>query len=131
MLSVLPFEADWYRKHGVDVEYVGHPFFDEVADYPIREEELRQHQIPGKKTIGILPGSRKQEVFRNFPVMLDVMSELYEKHPQIQFQVACYQTWHATECQRQYEESGCQLPIHFQVGRTPEIIDAGVCCLMV
>lgn len=131
ILSVLPFEAEWYRKHNVDVEYVGHPFFDEVAEHPINPDVLESLTKEGCRTIGILPGSRKQEVFRNFPVMLDTMNTLYEKHPHIQFQIACYKDWHNQECRRLYAEHGTQLPIHFHTGMTSEIIEAADFCLIV
>ena len=42
ILSVLPFEAEWYRKQGVRVEYVGHPFFDEIAEKPLDEAFCRE-----------------------------------------------------------------------------------------
>jgi lipid-A-disaccharide synthase len=38
VLAALPFEADWYAQRGVDVEYVGHPFFDEVAEHVLDHE---------------------------------------------------------------------------------------------
>lgn len=131
ILSVLPFEADWYRDHGVDVEYVGHPFFDEVErhqlDTPAMEAMCHQNEL----TIGILPGSRKQELLRNFPVMLETMKSLYEKHPRLRFQVACYKEWHLQKSQELYEESEYQLPIEFHVGQTSEIIEASDFCVMV
>jgi lipid-A-disaccharide synthase len=56
MLSILPFEADFYRSFGLDIEYVGNPLLD-IIDYPA----LRNMPCePG--LIGLLPGSRKKEV---------------------------------------------------------------------
>ncbi len=131
ILSVLPFEAQWYRERSVEVEYVGHPFFDEVAEHPISPATLAEFQIEGCQTIGILPGSRKQEVMKNYRVMLDMMDSLYENHPNIQFQVACYKQWHFDECTKLFEEHGNQLPIEFHIGKTSEIIEAADMCLMV
>lgn len=131
VLSVLPFEAKWYRQRGVAVEYVGHPFFDEVAAHPFQPEQLKEFQTAGLRTIGILPGSRKQEVLRNFPVMLDVMQELYEKHPLIRFDIACYKEWHLAECTSQLQARGVHLPVHLHVGQTPAVIEAADFCLMV
>lgn len=131
ILSVLPFEANWYRKHGVDVEYVGHPFFDEVARHFIPDETIASLRVPDRLTIGILPGSRKQEIHRNFPVMLDVMSALYEKHPHLHFHVACYKEWHFQECQNYVDQHLSPLPILFAQGKTSEIIAAADFCLIV
>ncbi|QDT34248.1 lipid-A-disaccharide synthase [Thalassoglobus polymorphus] len=131
VLSVLPFEAEWYKKHGVDVEYVGHPFFDEVAEHPLDNRTLAKMASDDLQTIGILPGSRKQEVLRNFPVMLDVMTALYEKHPNIQFQVACYKQWHFDKCSELLNEYGAQLPINLHLNKTAEVIEAADFCLIV
>lgn len=131
VLSVLPFEAEWYRKHGVDVEYVGHPFFDEVARHNLDQQEVEELKAVSGQSIGILPGSRKQELLRNFPVMLSVMSELYEKHPHLKFHVACYKSWHLKQARELYHQYESQLPIEFHIGKTSEIIEAADLCLMV
>jgi lipid-A-disaccharide synthase len=81
VLSVLPFEAEWYRQHGVDVEYVGHPFFDEVAAHPLEESLVEGIRTSDGGTLGVLPGSRRQEVNRNFPIMLHILESLHRKHP--------------------------------------------------
>ncbi len=61
MLVIFPFEEAFYREHGVDVEYVGHPLADLPAATPMATE---------RPVIALLPGSRKQEVERNLPEML-------------------------------------------------------------
>ncbi len=68
MLVILPFEKAFYKKWNYDVEYVGHPLVE-----VIEKEKL---QIPaslsGKPIIALLPGSRKQEILKKLPVMLQV-----------------------------------------------------------
>jgi lipid-A-disaccharide synthase len=131
ILSVLPFEAEWYRSRGVNVAYVGHPFFDEVAAHTLDSttlEVLRKFPSP---RVAILPGSRKQEVNRNFPVMLDVVAELHERHPEVRFAVACYKPWHHDRCRELLAEDGRNLPLDLYMGKTPEVIEAADCCLMV
>lgn len=63
MAVILPFEEEMYRRAGVPVEYVGHPF---VVDHEV-PEPLPDDERSG---IGLLPGSRVQEVQRVFPVLL-------------------------------------------------------------
>lgn len=65
MLVIFPFEETWYREHGVQAEYVGHPLAD-LPD-PGAPPPLRSPQIP----IAILPGSRKKEIALNLPPMLE------------------------------------------------------------
>lgn len=76
MLSILPFEVDWYRdRHGYDVSYVGNPSAEEVderiAALPAREDFLRQLglEIQGDY-IALVPGSRRGEIRNNLPTMI-------------------------------------------------------------
>ena len=74
MAVILPFEKDMYERSSVPVEYVGHPFVvDHELPRPLPEEE--------RAGIGILPGSRPQEIQRVFPVMLDTAKYLSAGNP--------------------------------------------------
>jgi lipid-A-disaccharide synthase len=134
VLAALPFEAEWYGARGIDVEYVGHPFFDEVAEHRLDQAFLDRcrwgengHSV---RTVGILPGSRKHEVDRNFPVMLQVIERLSRVHTDVRFRVACYKESQREFCRLQVVGPYAKLPIDLHVGRTPEIIEAADCCLM-
>jgi lipid-A-disaccharide synthase len=71
VLAVLPFEHDLYRQAGVPVEFVGHPLLDVVPLDLAREEARRRLAIdPGDVLIGLLPGSRREEVQRLLPPLL-------------------------------------------------------------
>ena len=71
VLAVLPFETDLYRDSGVSVEFVGHPLLDVVPLDLTREEARRRLGLdPGDVVIGLLPGSRREEVNRLLPSML-------------------------------------------------------------
>jgi lipid-A-disaccharide synthase len=131
VLSVLPFEADWYRKRGVDVEFVGHPFFDDVAAHSLHAPTLERLKGEGDKRLALLPGSRKSEVEQNFPVMLEMVRKLHQRHPKVRFPVACYREWHLERCQNLAAEITPELPLDFYVGKTPEVLAAADCCLMV
>lgn len=134
ILAALPFEAEWYQQRGVEVEYVGHPFFDEVASHPVDHNFVHHcRRLPDgspARIVGILPGSRTQEVHRNFPVMLRVMKELSQRHRDVGFRVACYREAHRDFCRRHLVGDYADLPVDLHVGRTPEIIEAAECCLM-
>ncbi len=131
VLSVLPFEAQWYRDKGIDVEYVGHPFFDEVAHHEIDQQVVGQLKNASPRRVAVLPGSRKQEVNRNFPMMLGIVRELHHRHPDVRFPVACYKQWHLNRCRELVEAHGADLPIDLYVGKTSEVIEAADCCFMV
>ncbi len=72
MFVILPFEKEFYARHNVDVEFVGHPLLDAITEDDIRENPAGSKDKP---VIGILPGSRKQEIMRMLPVMLKMGPE--------------------------------------------------------
>ena len=86
LLSILPFEVDWYKAHGVDhVEFVGHPLSGEVRARFEREEFCRRNALDASRPIiSFLPGSRQKEVERILPSMLDAIEELRNVRPEVQ-----------------------------------------------
>lgn len=131
VLSGLTFETDWYAERGIPVLYVGHPFFDEVADHPLDDAFKREWTSETSNTVALLPGSRNGEVTRNWPVMLEVVRRLHRLHPKVNFLVANYKETHRQFCVESYHQLEESLPITFFVGKTPEIIDLADCALMV
>ena len=73
LLSILPFEPDWYKARGIThVEFVGHPLAGEVRPRYGREEFCRHHQLDSSQLlVALLPGSRRKELARILPPMLD------------------------------------------------------------
>lgn len=90
LLSILPFEAEWYKTRGVDhVEFVGHPLAGEVEPRIGREEFCSQHGLDFQKPIvSFLPGSRRKELERILPPMADAIRKLKQTHPEIQCVIA-------------------------------------------
>jgi lipid-A-disaccharide synthase len=86
LLSILPFEADWYKARGVDhVEFVGHPLAGEVRPRIGRIEFCKQHDLdPDKPIVSFLPGSRRKELERILPPMAAAIRKLKTTHPEIQ-----------------------------------------------
>jgi lipid-A-disaccharide synthase len=68
MFVIFPFEKEFYAKHGVDVDFVGHPLLDELS-----RSAINTHQPPDK-IIALLPGSRKQEITKLLPEYLKVIA---------------------------------------------------------
>jgi lipid-A-disaccharide synthase len=86
LLSILPFEVDWYKARGVDhVEFVGHPLSGEVKPDFGREEFCRRNELdPKRPIVSFLPGSRQKELERILPPMLDAIKELASARPDVQ-----------------------------------------------
>jgi lipid-A-disaccharide synthase len=86
MAVILPFEKQFYKNHGVDVEYVGHPLMDSVKISQSREEFRIHHSLPEDGiVVGILPGSRKKEIRTMLPLFIEAAALLAKKHPGITF----------------------------------------------
>ena len=86
MIVVFPFEVPLYEKEGVDVRFVGHPLTDVVRS------ELTQQQArsvlgldAARRTIALLPGSRKSELVHLLPDMLKAAKVLSSRFPDLQF----------------------------------------------
>jgi lipid-A-disaccharide synthase len=71
MLVIFPFEEKFYRDHGIDVEFVGHPLADMALPTVTREQFATEHGLdPNRQWVALLPGSRRGEVLRIFPKLL-------------------------------------------------------------
>lgn len=92
IFAILPFEKAFYKSYGYDVDYVGHPILDAIAqrkpsllDFPALQAQFNLSDQP---IIALLPGSRKQEIKTKLPAMLQVLSHF----PQYQFVIAGSET---------------------------------------
>jgi lipid-A-disaccharide synthase len=89
MLSILPFEVDFYRRHEYPITYVGNPTVDElsavVAQPFDRTEFCRRNGLdPERPVVALLAGSRKAEVTGNLPIMMQAAC----RHPEVQAVIA-------------------------------------------
>jgi lipid-A-disaccharide synthase len=89
LLSILPFEQEWYAERGIDqVEFVGHPLSGEVRRRYDRTEFCRQTKLdPKLPIISLLPGSRRKELERILPPMLEAAALISARRPEVQFVV--------------------------------------------
>lgn len=70
MFVVFPFEVEIYRRAGIEVEFVGHPLLEAISDLRIADGFRERFGISKeKKLLGLLPGSRVQEVEKILPTM--------------------------------------------------------------
>ncbi len=79
MFVIFPFEQSFFKKFDYDVDYVGNPLFDAIADFVPNHNFLTDNQIdPNKPIIALLPGSRRQEVEAMVRLMLSVKNDFLE-----------------------------------------------------
>jgi len=72
VLVIFPFEVSFYKDAGIDVEFVGHPILDSISPKISQESfKVKFGLYGGERVIALMPGSRKGEVSRILPVMLE------------------------------------------------------------
>lgn len=90
MVVVFQFEKEVYEKEGMTVEWYGHPLLEIVKPRYERDEFLKKLGVePGFKYIGILPGSRRQEIERILPVMKKALEISSSTGPGLKGIVGC------------------------------------------
>jgi lipid-A-disaccharide synthase len=81
MLCIFPFEEIWYRERGVEAEFVGHPLAEMPLPAISREQFAGENGLdPARTWIGLLPGSRRKEIFSLLPEMLGAAVLLYHDY---------------------------------------------------
>ena len=73
LLVIFNFEVEFFRRHDIDAEFVGHPVIEQLAELslPSKESFLKKHNIATDvRLVGLLPGSRPQEIAHILPEML-------------------------------------------------------------
>ncbi|HVX26091.1 MAG TPA: lipid-A-disaccharide synthase [Parafilimonas sp.] len=92
MIVILPFEKEYYKnKWNWDVDYVGHPLVQVIEEFKSSEQlavnaeqRTENSKLKTQNLIALLPGSRKQEIAKKLPIMLEVSKAF----PQYQFVLA-------------------------------------------
>jgi lipid-A-disaccharide synthase len=87
MLCILPFEERFYAGTGVSARFVGHPLAGSPRPGLAADYRARLGLAAGRTTVALLPGSRRSEVKRIFPAMLDAAERIRARHPDAQFVV--------------------------------------------
>ena len=135
VLCCLPFEKRWFEGHGCNVEYIGHPFFEEVRNRQpdtMFIDQLRSAVPPGERLLAVLPGSRNQEVHGNFDDMLSAAEMVRKEYPGTRIVVAAFKDSQKEWIEKRMRERKIAADaVSVYVGRTPEIIRAADCCIAV
>jgi lipid-A-disaccharide synthase len=104
VLAVFPFERSLYEAAGVPVRFVGHPVLDAMARAPERGEARRLLGLGAEDlVVGLLPGSRRQEIDRMLPVMRDAAGRLAAARPGVRFVLGLAPTVDAVHVGRQLD----------------------------
>jgi lipid-A-disaccharide synthase len=111
MAVIFPFEADFYRSHGVKSTFVGHPLLESVKADTGREETLGKIGLdPKQPAIALLPGSRQGEVIRHLPVMRDAAIRLRQER-EVQFFCVRATTIEASALRAMLDHESLHIPV--------------------
>jgi len=118
LLAILPFEKDWYARQGINhVEYVGNPLAREVFSSLTKEEFCAEYKLnESKPLVALLPGSRRKEIHKILPPMLETAARMANINPAIQFIIAAASKNRRTEIESVIEEA------EKKVLRLPEVL---------
>lgn len=88
MFTILPFETKFYKKHRIDVHYVGNPLLDSIAAFRKKalpkNKFLKKNNLYERPVVALLAGSRGQEIKKTLPLMVKIATF----YPEFQFVVA-------------------------------------------
>ncbi|OGT97902.1 MAG: lipid-A-disaccharide synthase [Geobacteraceae bacterium GWC2_48_7] len=112
MAVILPFEAPFYEKAKVPVTFVGHPMLDLVKISVDRQQAAESFDLdPSRKIAGLFPGSRRSELERLLPVIVDSARLLKQRFPDLQFVVPLASTLGEEEILPLFAASGIDVTI--------------------
>ncbi|MEE9910663.1 MAG: lipid-A-disaccharide synthase [Deltaproteobacteria bacterium] len=124
MAVILPFEVDFYAKHGFAVDYVGHPLRDTVKSELTRSGARLHFGLSEKQTtIGLLPGSRTAEITRLLPEMMKAAQIISLNIPDAQYILPLADTVEDKNVAAIIAASG--IPVKMVRGRTYDVL---ACC---
>jgi lipid-A-disaccharide synthase len=77
LLCIFPFEPEFFARHGIEATYIGHPLTRLIQPSAGRAELRRRFNVPdGTQLIALLPGSRKGEISRHLPVLIETVRKI-------------------------------------------------------
>jgi len=132
LCCILPFEEAYFKKHGINAVYVGHPMFDTPVDLAQTDPALIEPPLPGlggrggnaerleAPRVALLPGSRTAEIQQNLPPMLEMISEIKGRFPRVSFVAAAASEERAWQI-RHYLRA-VNTPVDIRVGITDAVI---------
>jgi len=131
MLTLFPFEVDFYKKHQVAAQFVGHPLADEVQFNASASDARQQLGLDlTKPMLGVLPGSRTKEVQALGAVFLQTAQELKAKHPDLQIVVPIVRADLKAQLQAIQQQVAADLPVTYLEGQSRLLMQAANYLLM-
>ncbi len=123
MLVVFPFEEAFYKKHGVEVTFVGHPLLETIEPRAGYRAPEAIHESP---RIGLLPGSRLSELSHHGALLDEVISRLKSRYPKAVFRVPLASTLSEAQVREHIRSPG----VEFVAGGARSVYEWADCALV-
>ncbi len=120
MLVIFPFERKLYQDIGVDCTYVGHPLLDHIRSIKT------SNRYADDLVIGILPGSRQQEIRRLMPVLIETARGLLDTYPEARFVTPCVNA----SREAQIRAMAGDFPLEIVIDGTYDLLSSARFCLV-
>jgi lipid-A-disaccharide synthase len=131
MLTLFPFEADYYHQHHIPVQFVGHPLADKILLETDTQAARKRLNLPTEGIwIALLPGSRQNEVDQLGIPFLETAKWLLSQRPNLRFIVPLANSRLKQRFTKQLTEIGTNLPITLLEGQAYEAMAAANVVLM-
>jgi len=129
LACVFPFTVDFYRRHGIDATFVGHPLVDHFASVRMDPQAVEAGRPgPGEQVVLLLPGSRHSEIEKLTPLYTDVCRLIQGRIPTVRFLMGCLNDAHAQIAGRLLRRSrGPRVEIF--AGKTNELMSVATLAL--
>jgi len=123
MLTLLPFEADFYQKANMPVKFVGHPLADSITVQDMQMVRRQLSLAQDKVIIALMPGSRASEINKLGKLFLESANIIWQKNPQVEFVVPCVNDARFKQLQN-YVKDYQNLPITIIKGKSQQVLNA-------
>jgi lipid-A-disaccharide synthase len=131
MLTLFPFEVEFYKKHNIPAEFVGHPLADEIPLNVDKAEARKTLSLPLESTIlAVLPGSRMGEISRIAPDFLRALKILHQNHPDCLFVTPMVNSKVEEKFKSLKQEIAPEVPITIIEGQSRTVMSASDQILM-
>lgn len=125
MLTLLPFETQFYQQHHVPVRYVGHPLAEQIPLQPDKIAARRALCIDQEATyVALLPGSRRQEVKYMAEAFLLAAKQALQKKPNLRFLTSHINEQRYQEFYAYFKQHAPELPLQFFTRRSQDVMAA-------
>lgn len=126
MLTLFPFEEQFYQQHQIPVVYVGHTLADEIP-LELNQQAAREElalPVDNTRLIALLPGSRTNELNYLVPTFIETACRCAKKNKDFLFVAALVNEKHAQQFRKIYAEMTATVPIKITVGQAQQTMVA-------